>query len=208
MVIKKTKKIRIILASASPRRRELLRVLLNNFGLNFVVKPSNIAEYPPRKMANYGKFVQELAFLKAGEIAKNHKGIIIGADTIVVLNKRVLGKPESKTDAVKMLKSLSGKEHRVFTGVVIIDSHDNRLYSDYEVTKVKFRKITEKEIRFYVKGGSPMDKAGAYGIQDDLGSTFVEKINGDYFNVVGLPVVKTYLGLNKILGNKFTGTGR
>jgi septum formation protein len=104
-----------------------------------------------------------------------------------------------------MLKSLSGKEHKVYTGIAIIDKEHDLIYKTHETTKVKFRKISDKEIMFYVSGGSPMDKAGAYGIQDDFGSTFVEKINGDYFNVVGLPVVKTYLGLNRVLGNVLPG---
>ncbi len=206
--MKKAQKIKIILASTSPRRKYLLRVLLNNFGLNFVVKPSNIAEYIPRKIANFGKFAQQLALLKAAEVAKNHNGLIIAADTIVVLKNEVLGKPETKTEAVKMLKQLSGKEHKVYTGLCMINSGNGDVYKTFEVTKVKFRNISDKEIRFYVAGGSPMDKAGAYGIQDDYGSTFVEKINGDYFNVVGLPVVKTYLGLNKMLGNNISGIGR
>jgi septum formation protein len=206
--MKKAQKIKIILASASPRRKYLLGVLLKNFGLKFVVKPSNIAEYISRKIANFGKFAEDLAFLKASEIAKKHRGLIIAADTIVVLKNRVLGKPETKTEAVKMLKQLSGKEHRVYTGLCMINSTAGNVYRTYEMTKVKFRNLSDKEIRFYVSGGSPMDKAGAYGIQDDYGSTFVEKINGDYFNVVGLPVVKTYLGLNKMLGNNISGIGR
>jgi len=206
--MKKAQKIKIILASASPRRKYLLRVLLNNFGLKFVVKPSNIAEYIPRKIANFGKFAENLAFLKASETAKKHNGFIIAADTIVVLKNMVLGKPESKTEAAKMLKQLSGKEHRVYTGLCMINSIAGDVYKTFEVTKVKFRTLNDEEIKFYVASGSPMDKAGAYGIQDDFGSTFVEKINGDYFNVVGLPVVKTYLGLNKMLGNKISGIGR
>jgi len=189
----------IILASASPRRKELLGVLLSNFGLKFVVIPANIAEYIPQKMRNFGRFVIDLAYLKASEVAKSHNGIIIGADTIVVLKGRVLGKPESKKDAIKMLKALSGKEHKVYTGLVIIDKSIKFIYKTYEVTKVKFRKLSNSEIGFYVASGSPMDKAGAYGIQDDYGCTFVEKVSGDYFNVVGLPIAKTHFGLNKFL---------
>jgi septum formation protein len=96
-----------------------------------------------------------------------------------------------------MLKFLSGKSHKVYTGLVILDSISGKIYKTFETTSVKFRKLSLKEIKFYVKGGSPMDKAGAYGIQDDLGSTFVEKITGDYFNIVGLPLLKTYTGLSK-----------
>jgi septum formation protein len=196
--VKKAQNIKIILASASPRRRQLFRVLLNNFGLNFVVKPSNIAEYIPQNSANFGKIVQQLAFLKASEIAKKHNALIIAADTIVVLNKRVLGKPETKAAAAKMLRQLSGKEHKVYTGLCMFNSVTGDTYKTYSMTRVKFRKLREREIKFYVAGGSPMDKAGSYGIQDDYGSTFVENITGDYFNVVGLPVIKTYLGLLKM----------
>ena len=195
----KNAKKRIILASASPRRRELIGLLLSNFGLKFEVIPANIAEYIPQKLRNFGKFVIDLAYLKASEVARRYDGIIVGADTIVVLNSKVLGKPKSKAGAVKMLRALSSKEHKVYTGLVIIDKQSGLIYKTYEVTRVKFRKLSSVEITGYVASGSPMDKAGAYGIQDDFGCTFVEKITGDYFNVVGLPMMKTHLFLNKIL---------
>jgi septum formation protein len=189
----------IILASSSPRRRELLKGLLNNFGLKFVVIPANIAEYIPKRVKNFRNFVVDLAYRKAKIVSKKHEGIVVGADTIVVLNGTVLGKPVNKLDAQKMLKKLSSKQHKVYTGLAIIDSNNTFVYKASEVTRVKFRKLTNKEIKFYVSSKSPLDKAGAYGIQDDLGSIFVERINGDYFNVVGLPILKTYQGLNKIL---------
>ncbi len=190
---------RIILASSSPRRKLLLNALLKNFGLKFAVIPANIVEIIPKKVENYGVFATNLAEIKVLDVAKRNNGIIIGADTIVVINNNILGKPENKVDAAKMLSMLSGKIHKVYTGLVILDSKSGSTYKTFEVTSVKFRKISLKEIEFYVKGGSPMDKAGAYGIQDDLGSTFVEKISGDYFNVVGLPVLKTYIGLIKFI---------
>lgn len=192
-------KIRIILASASPRRKILLGQLLKNFGLKFVVKPANIAEYIPKNTVNFAKIAVDLAGKKAAEVSGLHPGIVIAADTIVVLKNKVLGKPRSKTEAISMLRALSGNVHNVYTGIVITEPKSNFRYSAFEKTGVKFRNLSEKEIKFYVSGGSPMDKAGAYGIQDDFGSTFVEKINGDYFNVVGLPIVKTYTGLKKIL---------
>lgn len=191
---------RIILASSSPRRRFLLKGLLKNFGLKFVVKPANIAEYMPKECSNYGKFASDLALEKAVFIALKHRGIVIGADTIVVLKKKILNKPANKKDAFRTLNQLSGKWHLVYTGLAIVDLEQKKLYVTYEKTKVKFRSLSDKEIRFYINTGSPMDKAGAYGIQDDLGSTFVEKISGDYFNVVGLPILKTYLGLKKLMG--------
>lgn len=197
--MKKNSKKQIILASSSPRRKLLLNALLKNFGLKFAVIPANIVENIPENVQNYGVFAANLAGLKAKEVAKKKKGIILASDTIVVINGRILGKPESAAEAVKMLKYLSGKEHKVYTGLVILDSVSSKTYKTFEVTKVKFRKLKTKEIEFYVKGGSPMDKAGAYGIQDDLGSTFVEKISGDYFNIVGLPVLKTYTGLSKFI---------
>ena len=137
--------------------------------------------------------------MKARKISGEHKGIIIGADTIVVLKGKIMGKPGSNKDAVRMLRTLSGNEHKVYTGIAIINTLTGGMFIDYEMTKVKFRRLEKDEINFYVRTNSPMDKAGAYGIQDDFGSTFVEKITGDYFNVVGLPVVKTYLGLKKIM---------
>ncbi|MFI5211864.1 MAG: Maf family protein [Ignavibacteria bacterium] len=191
---------RIILASSSPRRKELLKVLLSNFGLKFVVKPANITEYIPKKAVNFAKFVSDLAFQKAANVAKKHKGLVIGADTIVVFKGGILGKPKNEKDAVRMLKLLSGNEHRVYTGLAMIDMSRQMIYCTHELTYVRFRILTEKEIRFYAASGSPLDKAGGYGIQDDFGSTFVERIRGDYFNVVGLPILKTYLGLDKFIG--------
>jgi septum formation protein len=199
MVKKKQTQKRIILASGSPRRKLLLKALLKNFGLKFDVIQANIVEYIPEKVQNYGNFAANLAELKALEVACRKSGIIIAADTIVVYKDRVLGKPANEKDAVRMLKMLSGNEHKVYTGLVIFDTDSDKLYKTYEVTRVKFRKISNAEIKFYVKCGSPMDKAGSYGIQDDLGSTFVQKINGDYFNVVGLPLFKLYEGLNNFI---------
>ncbi|HWA07537.1 MAG TPA: Maf family protein [Ignavibacteria bacterium] len=186
---------KIILASSSPRRKLLLNALLKNFGLKFDVIQANIVEYIPERVKNYGKFAADLAELKALEVAVNNDGLIIAADTIVVYKDRILGKPESSAGAVKMLKTLSGNQHKVYTGLVVFDTSSDKLYKSFEVTSVKFRKIPLREINFYVNTGSPMDKAGAYGIQDDFGSTFVEKISGDYFNVVGLPVFRLYSAL-------------
>ncbi|HAX48862.1 MAG TPA: Maf family protein [Ignavibacteria bacterium] len=199
MVTKKLKNKRIILASGSPRRKLLLSALLKNFGLKFDVIQANIVEYIPEKVQNYGNFAANLAELKALEVACRKNGIIIAADTIVVYQGKVLGKPVNEKDAFKMLKTLSGNEHKVYTGLVIFDTESESMYKTFEVTKVKFRKIADREIKFYIKGGSPMDKAGSYGIQDDLGSTFVQKINGDYFNVVGLPLFRLYEGLSKFV---------
>ncbi len=195
--MKNTKK--IILASGSPRRKMLLNALLKKFGLKFVVIPANIEEYIPAKINDFGKFTADLAELKALEVAQNNNGLIIAADTIVVYKNKVLGKPGSKSEAKKMLNLLSGKKHNVFTGICIVDTEKNQYIKTYEKTEVSFRKLQNKEIEFYVNSGSPMDKAGSYGIQDDLGSTFVKSIKGDYFNVVGLPVLKLYLNMSKFI---------
>jgi len=194
---------RIVLASASPRRKYLLKLLLSNFGLKLITIPANIAEHFPGSIKNLPIFIRDLALEKAREIAKGSHGLIIGADTVVVLGRKILNKPSSATEAKEMLKMLSGKTHVVLTGLAMIDTDSNAIYKTYERTTVSFREISEKEIDFYVRTGSPLDKAGAYGIQDDFGSTFVRRIEGDYFNVVGLPIVKTYIGLKKMLNIEF-----
>jgi nucleoside triphosphate pyrophosphatase len=190
----------IILASESPRRKYLLNMLLRNFGLTFDCVPSRINEgYQNNK--NYGSLVIQLARKKALAVLEIQTGIIVAADTIVVLHGKILGKPASKEEAKRILKLLSGKKHKVYTGLVILNGGES--FESYEVTDVSFRKLLDEEINFYVNSGSPMDKAGAYGIQDDFGSTFIRKIDGDYFNVVGLPLLKTYVGLNKFIKFKF-----
>ncbi len=126
-------------------------------------------------------------------------GIIITADTIVVLNKTILGKPISKKDAFRILNLLSGKTHLVYTGYSIFNFSNDKMITEYEKTEVTFRKLTNEEIKEYIAGGSPMDKAGAYGIQDDFGAVFIKKINGCYYNVVGLPIAKFYHALLRII---------
>ncbi len=189
---------KIILASESARRKSLLNMLLSNFGLKFHVKPANIAEYIPEKYSNYPQLVKKLSKDKVEVVSKKNKSIVIGADTIVVFNNHILGKPIDEKDAYRMLKMLSGNVHKVYTGITICDEN-NKIYQDHEVSSVKFRTLDKNEIEYYINTGSPMDKAGSYGIQDDFGSTFVDWIHGDYFNVVGLPIVKTYLILKIIL---------
>ena len=130
---------------------------------------------------------------KATEVSRHYRNaIVVAADTIVVLGKRVLGKPSSTNDAVRMLRLLSGKEHVVITAFVLLDCRSGKRVSVVERTKVTFRTIGLDEIKSYVASGSPMDKAGAYGIQDDYGAVFVEKVNGCYYNVVGFPLAKFY----------------
>jgi len=126
-------------------------------------------------------------------------GIVIGADTIVVLKKRILGKPSSPKEARQMLRLLSGRTHTVFTGFAIVDVRSGAARVDHEETKVTFRKIGSREIADYVDSGSPMDKAGAYGIQDDFGAVFVERIDGCFYTVVGFPLSKFYSTFRQFL---------
>jgi len=185
----------IYLASKSPRRRKLLKQINLNFksftvDMEEKIKPG---EKPSVSVKRLSKEKLEIARQKV-----NH-GIIITADTIVVLNKKVIGKPKDKKEAKRFLKNLSGKVHTVYTGFSIYNSENKMLLTDYEKTYVEFRKLTTKEIDDYIKSGSPMDKAGAYGIQDDFGAVFIKKINGCYYNVVGLPLTKVYQTLMKII---------
>ena len=174
----------IILASQSPRRIQLLRQI----GWNPAVMPCDVPEvFDPGRTPVEN--VKDLALKKAGCVAREVKeGVIIGADTIVVLDGEMLGKPADAEDAVRMLQRLSGKTHTVYTGIALLDAASGRTMVDVEATQVTFRDIPEDEIREYVAGGSPMDKAGAYGIQDDYGAVFVTRIQGCYYNVMGLPL--------------------
>jgi septum formation protein len=173
----------IILASASPRRKEILQTA----GIEFEVRVAEVEEkITPGQSPE--ETVKDLARQKALAVAKaNPQTTVIGADTIVVLEGEILGKPRDWADAIKMLKSLSGKTHSVFTGVCLVkDGEENRFF---EETKVEFYNLSNEEIEAYVDTGEPMDKAGAYGIQGK-GCLLVKRIEGDYFNVVGLPVGK------------------
>lgn len=180
----------IILASASPRRAEILKKI----GLNFIVRPSdvdenNAATLPP---ADYAlALAQRKARAVAGEFAA---GLVIGADTIVVLENEILGKPASSAEACGMLRRLAGKTHRVFTGFALVDRPSNREAAGIEMTEVTFRALDEAEIAAYVRSGAAMDKAGAYGIQD-ASAVFAERINGCFYNVVGFPLTQFYLML-------------
>ena len=187
---------KFILASKSPRRK----FLLNQIGLKFKIHPSHIDENVNFK--NPVKIVKNISTKKALEVSKFYKDeIIISADTIVVCKNIILGKPKTKSDAIKMLEFLSDKTHIVYTGFAFYNCKTKKIFSSYAKTLVTFRKLEANEIRSYVIGGSPMDKAGAYGIQDDFGAVFVKKINGCYNNVVGLPIEKFYSTLKIFLKN-------
>ena len=188
-------KLPIYLASKSPRRRKLLKQINLNFksftvDLEEKIKPG---EKPSISVKRLSKEKLDIARQKV------KYGIIITADTIVVLNRKVIGKPKDKKEAKRFLTKLSGKVHSVYTGFSIYNSENKMLLTDYEKTIVEFRKLTAKEIDNYITTQNPMDKAGAYGIQDDCGAVFIKKINGCYSNVVGLPLTKVYQTLMKII---------
>ena len=185
----------IYLASQSPRRKKLLQQLNLSFKTFSVECEEDIkkGETPLQTVKRLSK--KKLSIARA----KIKNGIIITADTVVVVNGKIIGKPVNKKDAERILKQLSGKTHAVYTGFSIFNSKKNKMISGYEKTLVTFRKLEQQEIRKYIATGSPMDKAGAYGIQDDYGAVFVEKINGCYNNVVGLPLTKFYKALIRII---------
>lgn len=183
----------IILATTSKRRHELAYTM----GLEFKVVPSAYEEDPSLKLPPK-ELVMMFAHGKAADVAKKYKkGIVIGVDTVVVFKNKILGKPKNKKIAFQMLKSFSGKTQDVYSGVCLIDCSTGKIVKDYEVTKVKFRKLLDSEIKKYVATGEPLDKAGAYGIQD-LSSVFIEKVDGCYFNVVGFPIYNIYKNLRKL----------
>lgn len=173
----------LVLASSSPRRKELL----NTLGIPFSIAVSDVDETTPVNFTPT-EIVETLALRKAAKIAGEMKdGLILGSDTIVVLDDQVLGKPKDEVDAFQMLSMLQGREHTVYSGVAIIDAETKRQEVASSSTKVTIRTLTSHEINAYIKTREPMDKAGSYAIQG-IGSTIVEGINGDYFTVVGLPL--------------------
>lgn len=176
-----------ILASASPRRKELL----GRIGIDFEVVVSEADEDAVDKTVPVNLYVQELAMLKASaaakQVLKRKNALIIAADTVVTLDGEVLGKPSDERGAFDMLSQLSGREHEVYTGICVMRMSDAKTVCRAEKTSVRFKDLAEETIRAYIKTGEPMDKAGAYGIQSK-GALLVDSINGDYFNVVGLPI--------------------
>jgi septum formation protein len=186
---------RVVLASASPRRRQLLNLI----GIPHEVRPANIDE-TMRVRETPRRHAERLAREKASAIAKRDPDLItIGADTIVVVNRKVLGKPRDADDAARMLALLSGREHVVTTAVAV--SRGKKLRSAVEEVRVRFRRLRDDEIEAYIATGEPMDKAGAYGIQG-YGATIVERIEGDYFAVMGLPIVRL-VGLLRDVGVRY-----
>lgn len=187
----------IILASSSPRRRELLRQI----GVEFKVIPAEIEEDNGNEKGKSPiEVVKNNALLKAQKVAEmfsNSNSLIISADTIVVLDGKIIGKPKDEKDAINILKKLRGKYHYVFTGLAVFETPQNRFLVSAVKSKVKMRDYSDEEIERYVATGEPMDKAGAYGIQGK-GALLVEKIEGDYYNIVGLPLVRLYNLLDRM----------
>lgn len=178
----------LILASASPRRKELLE----HIGLQFKICVPDVDETQvERKNIPAELYVQELALLKAGAAAGmvgyKRNTLVIAADTVVFKDQKILGKPQDEAQAKAMLRTLSGAEHAVYTGICVLRASDGFSVCKAVRTVVQFKELTDDKISRYIRTGEPMDKAGAYGIQG-YGATLVEGIEGDYFNVVGLPL--------------------
>jgi septum formation protein len=186
---------RVVLASGSPRRHELLNLV----GIPHEVRPANIDEtLRPRETPH--RHAERLAREKASAVATRDPNLIaIGADTIVVVNRKILGKPASVEQAGAMLRQLSGREHKVITAVAV--SRGKKLRSAVEEVRVRFRKLRDDDIDAYIATGEPMDKAGAYGIQG-YGATIVECVDGDYFSVMGLPLARL-VGLLRDVGVRY-----
>ncbi len=183
---------KIILASASPRRKELLTLA----GFDYEVVVSECEEILPDGITP-DKAVEELARQKAEDVfARHNDAMIIAADTVVALDNTILGKPQNEDDAFRMLSSLSGRRHTVFTGVCIKTKDKTDIF--HVATEVEFYELSEKEMKDYIATGEPMDKAGSYGIQGK-GFVLVKGIHGDYFNVVGLPLAETVRHINNNL---------
>ena len=180
----------LILASQSPRRKELLE----KFHIPFTVRVADIDEAMDTAKTPEAE-VARVSREKALAVTRTPEDVVIAADTIVVLAGRVLGKPRSPEDAKQMLRDLSGRDHQVMTGVTVL--WGEKLLSHTEVTDIHFRDLTEGEIARYVASGEPMDKAGSYGIQGGA-ALFAEKMHGDYYNVMGLPVCRLWQMLGQV----------
>ena len=172
----------LILASQSPRRRELLGL----FGIPFAVRVADIDETMDPQLSP-AEAVARISHKKALAVERNAEDVLIAADTIVVVGGKILGKPHSEEEARQMLRLLSGRDHQVMTGVTVLCGDQEVIFT--EITDLHFRPLTDREISRYVQSGEPMDKAGAYGIQGGA-ALFAQRIEGDYFNVVGLPVCR------------------
>lgn len=183
----------IILASSSPRRRELL----SQAGIPFTVMPADVDEENAELSGKPEQKAEQLAYMKASAVAKKAgKGLVLGADTIVVCAGEVFGKPVDRTDARRMLAALNGREHQVITGIALLDAANGTSRIGHEVTTVRFSQLLPEEIEAYIDSEEPFDKAGSYAVQG-RGALMVEGIEGCYTNVVGLPLRKLYMMLKE-----------
>ncbi|MEI6587732.1 MAG: Maf family protein [Candidatus Moraniibacteriota bacterium] len=184
---------KIILASKSERRK----VLLRQIRLEFEIRESEYEE-DMSAMDDPHELAKFLAFGKAQDVAKYYDdAIIIGADTFVFSGGKFIGKPKDEADARRILTDFSGKTHEIVTGLAIIDTKNNIVISDYDEAKVTFRNLMPEEIEDYIATGEPMDKAGAYGLMH-RGAVLIEKVEGDFYSVIGLPLNKLHLALKKL----------
>ena len=192
-VLEEVLKEKLILASRSPRRAEIL----NAVGWPFEMVAANIDESRFESEAAV-PYVRRLAQTKAETVAKNlTSGLVLGADTVVLVDEEILGQPSDAKDARRMLKLLSGRWHEVLTAVALVRAGHGQVIADQEKTRVRFAEMSVAEIDWYVATGEPMDKAGAYAVQGSA-ALFIEEIQGDYFNIVGLPVRLVYRLVRKI----------
>ena len=180
----------LILASASPRRKELLSL----FGIPFEIRVADIDETMDPEKSPFEE-VARVSLCKAMAVSAQSQDVVIAADTIVVCEGKVLGKPKTEEEAARMLRLLSGRDHQVMTGCTVLRGSSAETFTD--VTDLHFRSLSEKEIARYIATGEPMDKAGAYGIQGGA-ALFCEKMNGDYYNVMGLPVCRLWQTLRRV----------
>ncbi|MBN1465169.1 septum formation inhibitor Maf [candidate division KSB1 bacterium] len=187
---------KLILASQSPRRAQLLRLV----GFEFDIMPSSIDESEIVD-SDPACHVRALSLAKAMSVgARVAKGIIVGSDTVVILDDEILGKPRDEVEAKDMLHRLAGRTHQVYTGFTLLEKPTNRQISDYDMTRVHFRDLADWEIDRYVATQNPMDKAGAYGIQDQS-AVFADRIEGCFYNVVGFPLSKFYTAMIKFIAD-------
>lgn len=196
MLLDLLKRYNVILASNSPRRRELLADLGINFEVRTIkgIDESYPDDMPVLEIAEYISHKKALAY----QADMGNDELIITADTVVILGDEVLGKPTDSDDACRMLRELSGKTHKVVTGVTIVTANDTRSFS--AVSDVEFATLSDDDIKYYVDNYQPLDKAGAYGIQEWIGCMGVRHINGSFYNVMGLPLHRLYSELERMLG--------
>lgn len=182
----------MILASTSPRRKEILE----NFGFSLKILTKDVEEISEEQIIE--NKIMNIAKKKAMSIAVDYQNEnVVGADTVVIIDNKILGKPKNEKDAYNMLKNLSARTHKVITAFSYINLKENKIYTDFDITKVYFRELSDEDINWYIKTGEPFDKAGAYGIQGK-GAFLVEKIEGDFFNVMGFPLGKFLRFLRKL----------